>query len=521
MFIYTLHHLLENSAAKYPQSIAFRYLSEQISYQELNEKSDQIAHQLRLLNIKKGDRVGIYMPRCLHTVISVYGILKAGAAYVPLDPFSPISRTAFVVNDCNLEVVLTTKKQTKKIEKIALESPVLKSIVGIEESSTLQNVSWESVFKLSTDNFESENVLDDDIAYILYTSGSTGTPKGIVHTHRSGLQFVKLTTSLYNISNTDVVAMHAPLHFDPSTLGIFSAIYAGATTVIVSDAETKMPKSLATLISDKKITIWFSVPLALIQLLRNGLVTKENGDSLRWVLFSGEVFITKYLKEVMQIWTQAKFSNIYGPTELNQCTYYNLETPPVNNDPIPIGYVWDNSEFKIIDANDKEVASGNIGELVVRSSTMMKGYWNNKQLTQKSFFIQEVVPGIPQVFYRTGDQVKLNDKGELLYLGRNDRQVKIRGYRIEIDEVENTINNHPNVVEAAVIVVQTNNENSLVAFVVAQNKSNLNSSELISFSKKHLPIYAVPSEVIILDDFPRTSSGKISRKQLKSTLISD
>jgi len=516
MFIYTLPHLLENSAAKYPEHIAFKYMGDQISYKELNEKADKLAYQLQLLNVVKGDRVGIYMPRCLDSIIAVYGILKAGAAYVPLDPFSPISRSSLVINDCNIEILLTTSRQAKKIKKIAAEGVSFKSVIGVNDELLPKSISWEAVFKLCTDKFKKVNILDQDIAYILYTSGSTGTPKGIVHTHRSGLQFVQLTSSLYGINNTDVIGMHAPLHFDPSTLGLFSAVHAGATTVIVSDAETKMPNSLAKLIADKKITIWFSVPLALVQLLRNGLISKENNDSLRWVLFSGEVFITKYLKEVMQIWSQAKFSNIYGPTELNQCTYYNLETPPKNNDPIPIGYVWGNSEFKILDANDNEVAYGEKGELVVRSSTMMQGYWNNKKQTEKSFFIKEVVPGVTQVFYRTGDQVKLNSKGELLYLGRNDRQVKIRGYRVEIDEVENTLNTHSDIVEAAVIVVANNNEKSLVAYVVVKKHSNVSSSELLKFSKSHVPIYAVPDSITILEDFPRTSSGKINRKQLQT-----
>lgn len=522
MFIYNLPHLLERISVKYPNHIAFRFLNESICYRDLNTKTDQLACLLLSRGLKKGERVGIYMPRCLESVIAVYGILKAGGVYVPLDPFSPLSRTEFVIKDCEIKHLISIPKQTKKISKLSIETLLIRTVIGLESNISCKTVPWERVFDISLINYIPIEILEQDLAYILYTSGSTGTPKGIVHTHYSSLNFVKLAATTYELNHTDVIGMHAPLHFDPSTFGLFSSVYVGATTIVVSDAHTKMPVSLADLIKKEKITIWFSVPLALIQLLQKGQIDKKQITSLRWVLFSGEVFITKHLKALMRIWNKARYSNIYGPTELNQCTYYHLETPPVSDLPIPIGYVWGNSEYKVIDENDSIVSDNAQGELVVRSGTMMKGYWNNPLKTEKSLYKIKTASGIYQIYYRTGDQVKHNEKGELLYLGRNDRQIKIRGYRVEIDEVEVMLLKNKEIEETAVIVsVNDKAEKELIAVLLVSEVSEMDSSEALKYCKRNLPSYAVPSEILIFNEFPRTASGKINRKEIEKIVLTN
>ncbi len=517
--IYTLPQIIENGAKQFPNKDAFRCLENAVTYKDLHTKMNQLTSYLIGSGIKKGDRVGIYMDRCLETCIAVYGIMQAGAAYVPLDPLAPVSRTSFVLNDCNISHLITTQKQIKKIHKISTESTPLKSVVGLSESAVLSTISWEELYKTPAKIHSSVNILEDDLAYIIYTSGSTGTPKGIMHTHYSGLSFAKLTIELYNFNDNDRIGNNAPLHFDPSTLGYFSAPMAGATTIIVPDAYIKLPASLSQLMEKEKLTVWFSVPLTLIHLLLKGTLEQRDLSTLRWTLFSGEVFITKYLKQLMNKWPQSMFSNIYGPTEVNQCTYYNLEKSPVSDEPIPIGYVWGNTEYKIIDKNDREVDQGEQGLLIIRSATMMKGYWNNNELTQKSLFKEEVVPGVEHVFYRTGDVVRKNEKGQLLFLGRKDRQVKVRGYRIELDEVENVLLKHNLVEEAAVVVISNKEgEKELVATVLPVNNASFEISELLKFCKTKLPKYAVPNAILIMEDLPRTSSGKISRNKIKEIL---
>lgn len=513
--IYTLHHILEKSATVFPDKEAFRFLSESISFKELDTKSNQLAKHLINTGIKKGDRIGIYMNRCLETTIAVYGILKSGGAYVPLDPFAPIERTKFLINDCGIKILVTTNKQKKKIAKLSDSDSKLSNVIGTENKEVFNGVSWDTIFLISLEYYEPVNVLEQDLAYILYTSGSTGTPKGIMHTHYSALNFAKLVIDLYGFSEKDKIATTAPLHFDPSTLGYFSSPLVGATSIIISDAHLKLPASLAEIMEKEQLTVWFSVPLILIQLLQNSGLEKRNFDSLKWVLFSGEVFPTKHLRSLMHLWPNKIYSNIYGPTELNQCTNYNLKTPPKTDDPIPIGSVWGNTEFKILDENDKEVVFGQTGLLVIRSGTQMKGYWNNEELTTKSLYTESIAPGMDKIYYRTGDLVRQNEKGQLLFFGRNDRQIKLRGYRIEIDEIENILLKNTAIKEAAVVLIDRKEDKILSAVVILSENAKIDENDILTFCKKQLPSYAVPNFIKIETSLPRTSSGKINRKHLE------
>jgi len=519
MLVYTLIHILKKAVAQKPHQIAFKFLEQTLTFFQLDARSNQLAKHLLDKGLKKGDRVGIYMPRSLESVVAVYGILKAGGAYVPLDPFSPTLRTEFVIKDCGIQHIISVNQQKRKLKKV-LENQKDVSIVGIEkEIVNIDCTSWQDIFNLDAKNDIYVNVLGDDLAYIIYTSGSTGTPKGIMHTHNSALAFVRLVSDLYTMDNC-IYGMHAPLHFDPSIQGVFAAPYALATTIIVSDAHTKMPSSLAALIEKEKITTWLSVPLALIQMLSHGNLEKRDMTSLKWVLFSGEVFPTRHLKDLMEKWSFAKFSNIYGPTETNQCTYYHVEKLPDNTATIPIGYVWGNTEFKILDTKDVEVAKGEIGELVVRTATMMKGYWNNKTLTQQSFFRDETIVGATRCFYRTGDQVKLDEDERLLFLGRNDHQVKIRGYRIELEEINNVFTANDNVEEAISFAVtkELEEEKIIITAILPKVDTVIDIEALQLYSKSKLPHYAVPDLIKVYKEFPRTASGKIDRKALEKTV---
>ena len=516
--IYNLVQIVENSAKEFPEKVAFRFLNESITFEDLNTKSSQLAACLLSQEVKKGDRVGILMHRCLETCIAIYGILKSGAAYVPIDPFLPSERVKFLINDCGIKHLVTTNKQSKKIKKVLSEEGNLKTIIGLSETQNIETISWEEVFVKPLLDYKPVNILADDLSYILYTSGSTGTPKGIMHTHASGLAFAKLVVDLYDFKHTDIIANSAPLHFDVSILGYCSSPLAGATTVIVSDAHLKFPVSLADLVEKEKVTIWYSVPLLLIELLHKGGIQNKDYSCMRWVLFAGEVFATKQLRALMKLWSHAEYSNIYGPTELNQCTYYNLKVPPITDEPIPIGTTWGNTEYKILDENDNPVNEGDEGLLVVRSATMMKGYWNNTALTEASLYKHKIAPGLEHVYYRTGDLVKLNENNELLFLGRKDNQIKLRGFRIEIGEVENTLLKFDGVTEAAVIVVDFQEEKELIATVLIDKKIEILESDLKTHCKNSLPVYAVPKDILILESFPRTSSGKINRKEIEKII---
>lgn len=518
--IKTLPNCVENSALLFPKKEAFRCGNLSLSYAELDKKTNQLAKHLVDSGIQKGDRVGIYMNRCIETAIAIYGILKSGAAYVPIDPISPLSRTQYLIDNCDIQFLISTQKQKKRISKILAEETKLKQVIGTSDETSNSYYSWESIYSTSLENYQKVNVLGEDLAYIIFTSGSTGAPKGIMHSHSSGLAYAKLSSELYQLIPEDRIANHAPLHFDISTFGYFSSPFASATTVIIPDAHTKLPVSLGNLIAEEKITVWYSVPLAISQLLISGVLDNYDFSAMRWVLFGGENFPIKYLKGVIQKWPQAQFSNVYGPAEVNQCTYYNFNSSSTILDHVPIGEIWQDTDYRILDRNDAEVSQGESGELVVHSTTMMMGYWNNKELTNNSMYTEIVPSNNEKKFYRTGDLVIQNKQDLLVFLGRKDRQVKLRGYRIELDDIEATINDHAEVKEAAVCILEKeNNEKTLSAAVILTLDAQIENKELMAYCRSKLPSYAVPQSIDILDEFPRTGSGKIDLTQIKKVLI--
>ena len=267
-----LHHNLRASAKRSPSHIAYRFLDAELCYAELDHKTDQLAATLQDCGVKKGDRVGIYMERCLETAIAVYGILKAGAAYVPIDPQSPQSRIHDILESCGVTCLVSQER----MDINSLENQrSLGFIVGCDSSQEichpgLQIISWPEVFNRDIVNYREPLVAPSDLAYIMFTSGSTGVPKGIMHTHASGCAHARIAVDMYGISAEDVIGNHAPLHFDICTMGYLSSPLAGATTVIIPEPHTRMPASMSMLAQNERFSIWYSVPFALIQMLTRG-----------------------------------------------------------------------------------------------------------------------------------------------------------------------------------------------------------------------------------------------------------
>lgn len=517
--IYTLPQIIESSARRFPEKEAFRCGTDSLTFTEMNVKMNQLAFLLGSCGIAKGDRVGILMNRCLESALAVYGIMKAGAVFVPLDPLAPDRRISFQLADCGIKCLVTNPLHKRIVQRQLGENSSLEAIVGLQVDGVRNSCSWDEVFSIIPDSYKPVNILEQDLAYIMYTSGTTGTPKGIMHTHYSGLSYARLSADLYKVTQDDRVGNHAPLYFDIATFGYFTAPLAGATTVIIKDAYTKLPASLSGLMEQEKLTIWYSVPLALVQLLLHGVLQNRDLGALRWVLFGGEHFSAKYLASLMAMWPHARFSNVYGPAEVNQCTYFNLETPPGIDDPIPIGQVWGNTEYKILSDDDSVATPGTAGELVIRSATMMKGYWNNPELSSKSFYRTTDSAGQVQLFYRTGDLVKTDDHGWLVLLGRKDSQIKIRGYRVEPDEIEAILKMHPGVQDAVVITTENHDgEKELLAAVIPMPESKPEQAGLLKHCRNILPPYAVPQRILVIPDFPRTPSEKIDRRQIKELL---
>ena len=516
--VHLLSQIIDRSAEKFPERDAFRYYGEALNYSELSRRSNQLARTLLKQEVRRGDRIGIFMNKCLEMPLAVHGIMKAGAAYVPIDPAAPAERLKYIIQHCGIRKLITQLSKLKVLAGIIGETE-LDCLIGVDRALDvpIRTASWQEVYDASHQPPDSGPQTELDLAYIMYTSGSTGAPKGIIHTHHSGLSYAELSAETYQLDEKDILGNHSPLHFDMSTFEFFSGPLKGACTVLIPEEYTKLPASLSKLIADECLTIWYSVPFALIQLLLRGAIESRDLSPLRWILFGGEPFPVRYLRELMIQLPNARFSNVYGPAEVNQCAFYHVPEPPDEaEESIPIGQIWANSEGLVIDEQDQPIDSGSTGELLIRSPTMMQGYWNREDLNQGAFFYRTPFPGFRETFYRTGDLVQLTPDGIYKYIGRKDRQIKTRGYRVELDEVEIALSAHQQIEEAAVFPVPDAEGSTLIsAGVKLKDHQKVAVQDLLKYLKTKLPWYAVPRNINIVKEFPRTTSGKIDRRELQ------
>ncbi len=516
-----LHNAVDEAAERTPDAPAFRFLRDEISYGALAEKSAKLAAVLMQNGVRKGDRVGLYLNKSLETAISIFGVMKAGAAYVPLDPMAPPERTRAVMRECGMRALITHAPKAKDAGEIlaAGVDGALTCIIGADHAETGKAVSiaWDEINNAKT--APRPALLEGDPAYIIFTSGSTGAPKGILHTHQSGLAYAKRAAALYDLRPGDRLSNHSPLHFDMSTFDYLSGSLVGATTVIISEQHAKMPASLSKLIETERLTHWYSVPFALTQLLEFGVLEKRDLSSLRWVMFGGEPFPAKHLSRLMTMLPAARFSNVYGPAEVNQCTHHTVQASDLENGVSPpLGEVWDVAEGLIVGADDKPTSTGEAGELLIRSSTMMRGYWNRPDLNKNAFFEREVSAGIFDRFYRTGDLVRRDEGGVLHFLGRKDRQIKLRGFRIELDEIEAAFLSAPQVKEAAAVVIGGAEDQEIAIALILRDGEVTGEADMLDLVRGKVPSYAMPKSVSIFSSFPRTTSDKIDRRAIAAML---
>lgn len=510
---FLLHHLLEESAARYPDRLAVNDDEKETTYGQLEATSNRLAHLLIANGVQRGDRVGLYLEKSLDAVVGIYGILKAGAAYVPLDARAPVARLGYIAANCGLEWLISSGRQAGQWAGLLNAGARLTDIVSMSgERPGGTNVKVHTTSELSTlpTSPPSVRLTDEDLAYILYTSGSTGQPKGVMLSHRNALEFVEWAIDEVSLTPEDRLSSHAPFHFDLSIFDLFGAAGAGASVSLMAAGASVFPVEVARFIDSRRISVWYSVPSILSLLNQHGNLGVGDLPSLRAVIFAGEVFPNKYLSRLMQLLPHASFHNWYGPTETNVCTAYRVVVPP---DPlgadIPIGRPIANVETFVVD-NDGGLASpGTEGELMVRGATVMRGYWGDEEKTQ-SRLVPHPLGGYGTV-YRTGDLVVEQPDGNYTFRGRRDHQIKSRGYRIELGEIETALNAHPEVLECVVVAVPDEViSNRIEAHVVV--KGDLDSGTLSKWCAGLIPRYMLPERFHFSDALPKTSTGKIDRQ---------
>ena len=501
-------------------------MDKSLSYGELHAASNQVANQLIQLGVAPGDRVGIFINKSIPSIVSIYGILKAGAVYVPLDPQAPDTRTAYIIDNCTISCLLTSTAKNKSVSEIIKQTDSLKTVILTDQEHEyadlpIEVVSWDTVQQMP-DTLPVNNSNHSDLAYIIYTSGSTGQPKGVMISHLNSLTFVNWAFEYIEVSTDDRLSSHAPLHFDLSIFDIYVAAKAGATLFLVPENLSMFPTRLSSWISDNQISVWYSVPSVLSMMVTHGQLEKKSFPSLRKVIFAGEVFPVKYLRELMKIIPAPDYINLYGPTETNVVTYYKVpQIPDDQTVPIPIGKCCENMgvfamtrEGKLVTSPDEE------GELLARGTCVAKGYWGDEQKTDKVFIKNPLQENFYDRAYRTGDLVSLDEEGNYIYKGRIDHMIKSRGYRIEIGEIEAAIYSHPDVKEAAVVAIPDDIITNRIQAIVVMSKESMNAADLRMYCSKKLPKYMIPEQVEFRSTLPKTSTGKIDKPALLRESVS-
>ncbi|QSQ25805.1 non-ribosomal peptide synthase/polyketide synthase [Pyxidicoccus parkwayensis] len=484
------HQLFEAQAARAPEAVALRFEGLSLTYAELDRRANRLAHHLRALGVRPEVPVALCLERSLELVVGILGILKAGGAWVPMDPSYPVERLTYMLRDCAAPVLVTT-------EAIADELPA-----GSEQLVLLDAEA--ALIDARPDTAPTVDVRADNLAYVIYTSGSTGRPKGTLLQHR-GLCNTALTAGReHGFHPGSRVLQYAAFGFDASVAEVFGALLAGATLVLAPRERLLPGVPLRTLLREESITAVTLTPSVLAQL------EPEDFPALETLISAGEACTP----ELVERWgSRVRMLNAYGPTEVTVCA--TLAGPLRPGQRLTIGRPWANVRAYVLDASLRSLPVGVPGELCVGGVGLARGYLGQPALSAERFVPDPFSGAAGARMYRTGDRARWLADGTLEYLGRIDQQVKLRGFRIELGEVESALAQHPSVREAVAAVREdAPGERRLVAYVVADEGDSLDVASLRQALKQRLPEHMVPAAFAVLPALPLTPNGKVDRKAL-------
>lgn len=497
----SLIELFEETVKKCPQKVAVIDKDREIVFSDLHMKSLQLASALMALGIGQNKPVGVFLDKSIESVYADLGILYAGDFYMNLDIKTPAERIRNILQLVEPAAIISTTRQIKPIEGII---PSTMKVILLDEADGAAEVDAADILgRLST-------IIDTDPSCIINTSGSTGTPKGVVLNHKSFFDFIEWSIDTFHFDDDLVMGSLSPIVFDIYSFELCMLMAKASTLVVLPAHLAAFPAKILEVLEQRRVNFLFWVPTIMVNIANMDLLSAFKLESLRTVWFAGEVFPTKQYNYWHHHLPEVTFANLYGPIEITlDCTYYIINKEIPDEEPLPIGYPCRNTDILILDDEDRAVKeSGVEGELCVRGTSLAMGYYNNPEKTAAAFVQNPLNKAYPELIYRTGDIVCLNDEGLIMFKGRKDNIVKHMGYRTDLGEIEHVIINTLKLVKNGCIVYNQS-EKQITLFYEAEQEIPV--SEFRLQIGKVLPKYMIPTAFHHLGQLQRNANGKIDR----------
>lgn len=518
-YTYLVHHFLEHSAERFPDKTALICGEERLTYKEINDAADWLAKSLIEIGIERQDRVIIFMDSSPEAVISLFGIMKAGAVFVMTNPTVKTKKLNYIINDSGAKVLISHSNKARIVMEAMTNTLYLKHAVwtgksdhiGLKHPSSITYHSWQEVFSKSYElrAMSSSQIIDLDLATIIYTSGSTGDPKGVMSAHYNVVGAARSISNYLENTEDDIILNVLPLSFDYGLYQVLMAFLFGGT--IVLERSFLYPYKVIEKLIEEKVTGFPIVPTIVAILLQLEDLSKFNFRSLRYMTNTAAALPVSYIRRLRDLFSHVKLYSMYGLTECKRVSY--LPPDQLDSHPDSVGIPIPNEEVFVLDKEGNEVPPGAVGELVVRGANVMQGYWNAPEETAKTFR-----PGQKkgERYLYTGDLFKRDKDGFLYFVARKDDMIKTRGERVSPREIEDALCELGGVSEAAVIGVPDDILGQAIkVFIAPISENHLTEDMVMKYCTQNLEPFMVPKYVEFVDSFLKSASGKIDKKQLK------
>lgn len=498
---------LEASETRFPEKVVFADENCKITYSELRKYAQRIGSWvLTKTQYAKREPIVVYVDRNIESLVLFMGIAYSGNFYVPIDIKMPKLRIELILKTLNPVAAIVRKEDLDFANSVAPE---------------LSNLIYEDAINANIDedklNVVRQNAIDTDPLYATFTSGSTGIPKGVITCQRSVVDMTEALAYTFGFDESCIFGNQNPYYFDASIKDIYSTLKCGATMFVIPKSCFVFPAKLADFILKHEIDtiLWSAAAIALVA--NTSAFDAVKPKTLKQVMFSGEVMHNKVLNYWRNVLPKTNFVNLYGPTEITSvCTYYKVERPFEDNEPLPIGIPFRNTQILLLNDKNEKVDNNEIGEICVRGCCLALGYYNNPEKTQEAFCQNPLNLSYPEIIYRTGDLARYNEKGEIMFLSRKDNQVKHMGQRIELGEIEILINSLDNI-DASVCFYD--HDKQKIVLVYQGNEAD--KRYILNEIKDSLPKYMFPNILIKMRELPYNLNGKIDRTLLKAQYKND